>query len=158
MSKSHASCLGAPHCHWRRADGGIKLAAVNTLRRQSRLVLLVAGLVLVARLLGVHGHFCTLDDAGCIVGGHAAAFASHSHDSAAHDHAADAVGERCAGDCDAKVSLELLTLSKLLDDLPEAGALLACLLLLAAICSGVRVAHQHLAKAVPPPDAPRSLP
>ncbi|WP_420465495.1 hypothetical protein [Panacagrimonas sp.] len=37
-------------------------------------------------------------------------------------------------------------------------SLLACLLLLAAICSGVRVAHQHLAKAVPPPDAPRSLP
>lgn len=37
-------------------------------------------------------------------------------------------------------------------------SLLACLLLLAAISSGVRIAHQHLAQAVPPPDALPSSP
>lgn len=109
------------------------LAPVNTLRRQSQLVLLVAGLVLLARLFGVHGHFCTLDDAGCAIGGHAAFATAHLHGGLAGEPIADAGGPDCAGDCDAEVSLELLTLSKLLDDLPEAGALLACLLLLALL-------------------------
>lgn len=109
------------------------LAPVNALRRQSRLVLLVAGLVLLARLLGVHGHFCTLDDAGCAIGGHTAFTVAPAHGGFAGDHVTDAAGPDCAGDCDAEVSLELLTLSKLLDDLPDAGALLACLLLLALL-------------------------
>ncbi len=78
----------------------------DALRPQSQLVLPVSGLVLVARLLGVHGYFCTLDGARCAIGGHGAFTAGHSHGGFAAGHVAEAAGPDCAGDCEAEVRLQ----------------------------------------------------